>query len=349
MENLVYELKDARSPLKKALPYALAAAGLVVAGFIVASLAWVLWGLGLVAAGVAVANYLSVSPQAVLLTNDKIVLRTKAGDRALMLGEITKAELTYREPGGAVKRIGFFGADSFTADESAVLTLTDASNRRLEVSAKEFALADFRSFLDVFQVNGNSGRLIDEQKFDGLIAQNNEYVRQDRQLRGDLQQTLLESYKSIYNPRGEFYFKQNPGLEVVYRHQPNPNEGGTYFLKDDYVEGLDGGSVQAGLNLLANTQKNLETVETRLAYYQKIDEKLQTMKEAQKARARVSKVAGRLETQQRQNELAAGKQDELGLQTDTLEQLKLLSADLRNQDDLGTSQLLKQVDELLAK
>jgi hypothetical protein len=349
MEDAVYELRDQRSPLKRAMPYGVAAGVLVLVGFFLPGLlAWTLFALGVVAGGVFVANYLNVNPQAVILLADRVVLKTKAGEKMVMLGEITKAELTYTE-GGAMKKIGFFGADSFQADEKAMLTITDSSNQRLEVLAQDYALADFRSFLEVFQVNGNSGRLIDEQKFDDLIKQNEEYLKQDRKLKADLQQNLLEGYKAIYQLRGEFHRKQHPEAVVVYKHQPNPNDGATYFLEGDYLEGLDEGSVQAGLNLLTGSQKNLAVVETRMDYYQKIAAKLQVMKEAQKARARVSKVAGKLETLQKQNETGTGQQDELGLQTETLEQLKMLSQDLRGMDDLGTANLLKQVDEVLAK
>jgi hypothetical protein len=344
MDNVVYELRDQRSPLKRALPYGLVALGLVALGFFLSGLlAWASFAGGVLAGGVFVANYLNVSPQMVLLTSDRLILKT-----TVALGEITKAELTYTE-GGSMKKIGFFGSESVRADEKAVLTVVDSSNRRVEVLAQDFALADFQSFLEVFQVNGNAGRLIDEQKFDDLIGQNEEYLKQDRKLKADLQQNLLEGYRAIYQLRGEFYRKQHPEAEVVYKHQPNPNDGASYFLAGDYVEGLDEASVQAGLNLLAGNQKNLAVVETRMDYYQKIAAKLQTMKEAQKSRARVSKVAGRLETLQKQNEVGTGQQDELGLQTETLEQLKLLSQDLRNMDDLGTANLLKQVDEVLGK
>jgi hypothetical protein len=349
MDNVVYELRDQRSPLKRALPYGLVALGLVALGFFLSGLlAWASFAGGVLAGGVFVANYLNVSPQMVLLTSDRLILKTKAGEKAVALGEITKAELTYTE-GGSMKKIGFFGSESVRADEKAVLTVVDSSNRRVEVLAQDFALADFQSFLEVFQVNGNAGRLIDERKFDDLIGQNEEYLKQDRKLKADLQQNLLEGYRAIYQLRGEFYRKQHPEAEVVYKHQPNPNDGASYFLAGDYVEGLDEASVQAGLNLLAGNQKNLAVVETRMDYYQKIAAKLQTMKEAQKSRARVSKVAGRLETLQKQNEVGTGQQDELGLQTETLEQLKLLSQDLRNMDDLGTANLLKQVDEVLGK
>jgi len=349
MENAVYELRDNRSPLKRAMPYGIAAGAFVLLGFVLSGLlAWGMFAFGVVAGGIFVANYLNVNPQAVILTADQLILKTKAGEKVIMLGEITKVELAYHES-GVVKKVGLFGAEHFRADEKAILTVIDAANKRVEVLAQDYALIDFQSFLEAFKVSGNSDRLIDEQKFDDLIKQNEGYLKQDRRIKADLQQNLLEGYKAIYNLRGEFYRKQNPAAAIVYKHQPNPNDGATYFLADDYLEGLDSGSVQAGLNLLTGNQKNLEVVETRMEYYQKIAAKLQTMKEAQKAMARVSKVAGRLETLQKQNEVGTGQQDELGLQTETLEQLKMLSQDLRSMDELGTANLLKQVDAVLAK
>jgi hypothetical protein len=347
--DIIYKLEDSRSPMSKGKVYLIAAGVFAVLGFVFSGLiAMGMWGLALLSVGIFAANYFSSDSPMTILTRDKIISKTKAGEKSVFLSEITKAELNYTE-NGRMKKVNIFEADTFSADEKSMLSIVDTDNQRIEVRAEHYHLSDFISFLDVFKVEGKQSRLVTHHSYDSLISQNDSYLKQDYKLKEELDRTLMEAYKALYNERGEMYVKNNPQAKVLYEYRKNQNDMGIYFLDNDYKEGLQIADIEGGKILIQNAQKNIEVVSTRIAYYKQISGKLQQMKSAYEARMKMNKITAKLDNLQDQNNVQKEASDEYNFQVETLKQLEELTLEVHSLDMLEKTTLLQEKAAILGE
>lgn len=340
--DIIYKLEDTRSPMAKGKVYLIAAGVFVVLGFVFSGIiSMALWGLAVLTLGIFAANYFSSDSPTTILTRDKIISQTKSSEKAVNLSEITRAELSYTE-NGKMKKANVFEADTFAADEKSLLTIIDTDNKRVEVRAEHYNLADFVSFLDVFKVDGKQSRLVTHHSYDSLIAQNNNFLKEDYKLKEELDKTLMEAYKALYNERGEMYVKNNPDSKVLFEYKKNQMDMGIYFLDNDYKEGLQIADVDGGKVLIQNAQNNIGVVDTRIAYYKQISGKLQQMKSAYEARMKMNKISAKLDNLQDKNNVQKEVSDEYNLQVETLKQLEELTLEVHSLDMLEKTTLLQE-------
>ncbi|MCU0392031.1 MAG: hypothetical protein MUE81_13005 [Thermoflexibacter sp.] len=347
--DIVYQLEDSRSPMSKGKIYLIVGGICLVLGFIFSGiLSFILWGVGLIALGIFAANYFSTDSPITILTRDKIISKTKAGEKSLFLSEITKAEVNITE-NGRIKKINIFEVDTFSADEKSMLSIVDTDNKRLEVRAEHYNLSDFISFLDVFKVEGKQSRLVTHHSYDSLIAQNNTFLQNDYKLKEELDKTLMEAYKALYNERGEMYIKNNPDSKILFEYRKNQMDMGVYFLDNDYQDGLQIADIEGGKVLIQNAQKNLKVVDTRIAYYKQIAGKLLQMKSAFEARMKMNKITAKLDNLQDQNNVQKEASDEYNLQVETLKQLEELTLEVHSLDMLEKTTLLQEKAAILGE
>lgn len=347
--DVIYKLEDSRSPMSKGKIYLIAAGVFGVLGFVFSGvIALALWGLAVIALGVFAANYFSNDSPVAILTREKIITQTKSGEKVVNLSEITRAELSYTE-NGKMKKVNIFETDIFSADEKSLLSIVDTDNKRVEVRAEHYHLTDFVSFINVFKVDGKQSRLVTHHSYDSLIAQNDGFLKQDYKLKEELDRTLMEAYKALYNERGEMYVKNKPEAVVLYEYKKNQMDMGICFLDNDYREGLLVADVDGGKVLIQNAQKNIKVVDTRIAYYKQISGKLQQMKSAYEARMKMNKIAAKLDNLQDQNNVQKEVTDEYNLQVETLKQLEELTLEVHSLDMLEKTILLQEKATILGE
>ena len=345
--DVIYTLEDSRSPMSKGKFYLIGAGVFGVLGAIpLGFISLVFWGLAVVALGVFAANYFSNDSPVTLLTREKIITQTKSGEKIVNLSEITRAELTYTE-GGKMKKVNIFETDVFSADEKSLLSIVDTDNKRVEVRAEHYHLTDFVSFINVFKIDGKQSRLVTHHSYDSLIAQNDGFLKQDYKLKDELDKTLMEAYKALYNERGEMYAKNQPNAKVLFEYKKNQMDMGICFLDNDYREGLQAADVDGGKVLIQNAQKNIAVVDTRIGYYKQISGKLQQMKSAYEARMKMNKIGAKLDNLQDQNNVQKEASDEYNLQVETLKQLEELTLEVHSLDMLEKTILLQEKSAIL--
>lgn len=348
MENEIYVLPEKTPSKNVALSYLLGGFVLATAGWMLGSvLAFVLGAVGLIGIGVGAVQYFSKPVQTVLLNEERLALLSAGKRQQIALAEINKAELQQLAD-GKVQKIPLQQVQSFTANNKAILTVTDGKGQRIEIPAAKFGLSDFESFVYVLQTQLAGANLLpDASQYDALIAENRQYIRKDEQLKESLTKNLLEGFKALYVPRGELYLKEHPEAVVLFKHQPNPNDGATYFLDNDYQPGLNEQAIQQGAQLLLQAQQNLTTVNKRIEAYRQIAEKLSGMKQELLAQKKLAQAGAELKSLAAQNLRSEEAQSNHDLQIATFHQLKQLTADLNSIQDLGSASVLAEVDKIL--
>lgn len=348
MNNETYVLPEKTPSKNTAVSYMLGGIMLIALGwFIGGAAAFGLGALGLAGIAVGTVQYFSKPAQTVLLNEQRIAIQSAGRTREIPFSLVEKIELI-RVADGKVQRIPLQQVRSFTFDKKDVLTVTGTNGQRLEISASGFGASDFESLIYALQTKiDESGVLPDISQYDALIAENLQYMRKDAQLKEALTENLTAVFKALYVPRGELYMKEHPQANVLFKYQPNPNEGAIYFLENDYQPGLDPQAIQQGKQMLLQTQKNIETVNKRMEAYRQIADQLTRMKEKLLARRKLAQAAGTLNALQNQNRRGAETFDDHDFQVTAFRQLKQLTADLNGIQDLGSASVLAEVDRIL--
>ena len=348
MENEIYVLPQKTPSKNVAFSYLLGGIALSIVGWIVGGLlALVLVAAGLIGIGIGAVQYFAKPTQTILLNEERLALQSAGKMQQIALSAIDKAELQQLAD-GKVQKIPLQQLQSFTANEKDILTIVDAKGQRIEIQASKFGLSDFESFIYVLQTQLLSkATLPDASQYDALIAENQRYIRQDEQLKQALTQNLIDGFKALYVPRGELHLKERPEAVVLFKHQPNPNDGATYFLENDYQPGLNEQAIQQGTHLLLQAQQNIATVDKRIAAYRQIADKLSGMKQELLAQKKLAQAAAELKSLAAQNQCGEEAQTNHNLQIDTFYQLKQLTAELNSIQDLGSASVLAQVNKIL--
>jgi hypothetical protein len=345
--DVIFELQDRRVTLANSLIYMILGIILTVGGFFLkGTFHWILWSLGGVSMIMFLVRWFGRDENNVMITNDRLIIKTRAMERTILLTDIQRVELTYQE-NGTLKRLPFFNLNHLKADEQSLLAITDIYQKRIEILAKDFLLTDFQGFLEEFQRNGKASSVIDDGKLKELIEQNQSYLRKDKELRFQLEKSLYEAHKALYHQRGLYFLKENPTAKVMHQYQPNPNE--TYlFIENDYLPNLNAESLAIAKNMLETTAQNMQVVRQRIECYESIAQQLNDLKKSYEATIQMKRVAGKVERLQQQNEYSQqAENQEHQLQVETLKQLQLLTQEVNGLSDLNQILLLKERSNLL--
>lgn len=348
MEEELYVLTQKTPSKNVALSYALGGILLtLVSGLIAGGAAWMVGIAGVVVLIAGIVKYFAKPSQKITLTEKMLLLQSPGKEQRMILSAIEKAEIVQRK-GGKIEKIPLQQADSLAVGAEAFLVVTDAKGQRMELASSQFSTSDFEGFLYVLKNHlQTSGNLPDIAAYDKLIAENLSLLQKDEQLKKTMQKNLIDAFKALYVPRGELYLKEHPKAKVIFKYQPNLNEGATYFLEHDYQPGLDAQAVEQGKQLLLQAHQNIAVLEKRMEAYRHIAQKLTAMKERLTAQRRLTRLAGEMEILQAQNAHHQEAQSEHDLQVTTFEQLQQLTSQLSSIQDLGNAAILEQVDKIL--
>ncbi|MCS7020012.1 MAG: hypothetical protein RMJ87_13615 [Cytophagales bacterium] len=348
MKNTIYLLSEKTPSKNVALSYLLG--GIALAGigwFVGGALALLLGAVGLIGIGIGLVQYVSKPVQTVLVSKESLVLRSAGKKQEIPLSAIEKIELV-QVINEKVQRTPLQKMQSFTADSKTILVVTGATGQRIEIAASKFRLSDFESLLYVLQTQlSESNVLPDTAQYDKLIVQTQQYLHQEQQLKEALTKSLVDSFKTLYVPRGELYLKQHPEAVVLFKYQPNPNDGATYFLDKDYQPGLNAQAIQQSVQLILQAQKNIEIVDKRIEAYRQIADKLAAMKQEWLVQKKLAQTSATLQSLEAQNQRGQEISSNHDLQVTTFYQLKQLITDLNSAQDFGSTSILEQVDRIL--
>lgn len=348
MENEIYVLPEKTPSKNVALSYLLGGVVLALIGWLVGGMAlFALGALGLAGIGIGAVQYFAKPTQTVLLSEERIALQSAGKMQEIPLAAIEKAELVQLAE-GKVQKIPLQQLQSFTANEKAILSIVDTKGQRIEIQAAKFGLSDFESLVYVLQTQiSGVAMLPDASQYDALIAENKQYIRQDEQLKESLQKNLLDTFKQLYVPRGELYMKEHSDAKVVLKHQPNPNDGATYFLENDYRPELTPQAIEQGKELILQAQTNIQAVEKRIEAYRRIADKLAAMKQELLTRRKLAQAGAELKSLEAQNLRGQEVQSNHEWQIAVFHQLKQLTADLHGSQNFGDAAILAEVDKIL--
>jgi hypothetical protein len=347
--EIVYELKDSRSPLKQAGAFLVVGLIILVIGLTLTGvIGWALKIGGFISLAIGGAYYFNRNTNETILTSDSLISKTSAGEKTILLAEIQKAELSFVQ-NGKIQRAGLFSLEEFFVDEKAVLAISDGGNKRIEVAANDFTIEDFKAFLQVFQANGQGNLLQETDRVKSLIKENETYLALDVKMKKDFEQGLLEAYKAAYMQRGDMYLRENPQATILYKYDKNPNNI-IYFIDNDYLPNLNAEGLQTAKMLLLGAEKSMQLVDIRISSYREIAEKLKLMLANNQSKLQLRKATGKLENLAIKNqvtELDDFDRKELLLQIETVNQLQKITTEMNGLEDLDKATSLKLQAEML--
>ncbi len=184
-----------------------------------------------------------------------------------------------------------------------------------------------------------------EEKINQVQRGNQVFLNDDLQLKKELEHNMFEAYKSIYRIRDAFDMSKMNNPKVIYQFK-NLDGANAYILENDFHSELDVESVELGKNLIEAAQKNLNVVETRVAYYKKIDKELDRLKFQEVNRQKLQGVAANLKNLQEKNTNKSIDQSltdiEGNVEEKVINDLENLSQTVRRMEDLDNSIWLKE-------
>jgi hypothetical protein len=179
-----------------------------------------------------------------------------------------------------------------------------------------------------------------EAKINQVAESNRKFLQDDLELKKDLESNMLEVYKSVYKIRDAFDMSKMVQPKVIHQFK-NPDGANSYILENDFHADLDKDSLDIGNNLIDAAQKNLNVVETRIAYYKKIDRELEKLKFQEQNRQRLQSVAANLKNLQDKNTNKSIDQSLTGMDNNVEEKvladLENLSHQVQKLEDLENS------------
>jgi hypothetical protein len=179
-----------------------------------------------------------------------------------------------------------------------------------------------------------------EKKINQVIENNKKFLEDDLHLKKELESNMLEVYKSVYSIRDAFDMSKMSNPKVVFQFK-NPDGANAYILENDFHKDLDADSIEIGKNLIDAAQKNLNVVETRVAYYKKIDKELEKLKFQEHNRQKLQSVAANLKNLQDKNTNKSIDQSltgmDMNVEDKVIADLENLSEKVRTLEDLENS------------
>ncbi len=207
--------------------------------------------------------------------------------------------------------------------------ITLSSGRREEIAFKYFNEGDFDEFLDIFQetyhvaIEGlpqnakteseakarlhrrfepkdEIALLLDENE--QLLQQNKNYLKDELSLKKDLEDSLRDTYRTIYFLRDalEVSLMDRDTVRIIHESR-NPDNTVAFVLENDYKPNLGDDNIQTGRLLIEAASKNLSLVETRIAYYTKIIHEHEMIKFQLENKRKLKRLTQNLEDLQHKN------------------------------------------------
>ncbi len=190
-------------------------------------------------------------------------------------------------------------------------------------------------------------RILPTDKIGKLQQKNRDYLQEDRHLRSALRAKLIEVFKSSYYQRDHFEAAKVEH-EVLYSFDASDGNK-VYFLKNDYLPNLGDENIEMAENLIHASFQNLEVVENRIKYYQKILEELEKIRFREKSKRKLNSIARELQILQDKNtsksiehSLTDIDVNEAEIEAKVLRELEDLTQIVRDTDDLNKSLELKE-------
>mgnify|MGYP006266746289 CR=1 FL=1 len=259
--------------------------------------------------------------------------------------------------------------------------ITMSSGNTIEVEASYFEEGDFEAFLDIFERtyaksigSGESSKRFKRRfqlkeaqlakpaqpqppadppksaisrRYEDLIERNRKYLKDDLALKQRLENELREAYLSVYEVLDGLDLNRLSDPEIIYEFKHPDNSSG-YILKGRYLDELDDETLSTAEHLIEAYHKNLRLVEMRIAYYKKIEKRLQSFMFQEKTRHKLKALSRSLENMQSQNTERSNEhpsfvdEDEADIENRILEQLEDLSDEVHELEDLEKAILLNE-------
>ena len=179
-----------------------------------------------------------------------------------------------------------------------------------------------------------------EAKINQVIENNKKFLQDDLSIKRDLEANMMEVYQSVYSIRDAFDMSKMSNPKVIFQYK-NPEGANVYILENDFHKDLDIDSIEIGKNLIDAAQKNLNVVETRVAYYQKINKELEKLKFQEHNRQKLQSVAANLKNLQDKNTNKSIDQSltgmDMNIEEKVIADLENLSEKVRTLEDLENS------------
>ncbi|TAF32064.1 MAG: hypothetical protein EAZ67_10745 [Cytophagales bacterium] len=252
--------------------------------------------------------------------------------------------------------------------------ITTQTGLRLEIPYKYFNDGDFDDFLDIFQATHQMAIeglpqpqkdeidhkmrlhkrlepkdeisiLLDEN--DILLQQNKKYLRDEQVLKKELEDSLRDTYRTIYFVRDalEVSLMDREAVHIIYEYR-NPDNTVSFVLQNDYKPNLGDDNIQTGRLLVEAASKNLSLVDTRIAYYAQIIHEHETIKFQLENKRKLKKLTTTLENLQTKN---TNKSLDISVEnlsadinSDLLNSLKELTERVHGLNDLEKAMMLNQ-------
>lgn len=180
------------------------------------------------------------------------------------------------------------------------------------------------------------------------LKQTDKYLREDKQLKQQLAQTLNEAYSSLYKPFKAMLSKdiiESLKAEKGILHQ-SIQQGNTllYFKEGHYQEGIspEGQTFKTAQNLISTTEENLALVQNRIVAHEEVKAKLERILHRLDHQDRLNKVSEKLDGLQLANIQKDQGPEDMAFEAEVVEQLHQLSNQMKEIENLDKSQALRE-------
>lgn len=240
--------------------------------------------------------------------------------------------------------------------------ITTVHGGRLEIEARYFLDGDFRAFLGEFKNAyhttlgeadmtpqlANEGMAVvsqENKKITRLLTSNDNFLKEDMDMKRELEGKLHAIYKTIYKVRNYHDISRMPKAHIIYEFR-NDDDTNAYVIDSDYLSNLDDESLEIGRNMIEACQKNLDLIETRINYYKKIGSKLTNIKFQHDTRSKLKGLRVNIENLQEKNTTKSIDQNldktSLEFETRILSELEDLTHQVHNLEDLEKAIILNE-------
>lgn len=316
-----------------------------------------------------------------ILTEDAIQLKTgiNRSDTLIPISEIKQVKLVERSrrrhsPRSEETIIGMksYSDRSYSFRSNCVIQTKDG--KYYEIANQYFPDGEFGLFLNNLKqiyekqvsltTTANPRRkIIDRQTNYGNTAQqkstkpldklarlqhkNRIYLQEDQLLQNSLKSKLVEVFQSSYHQRDHTDITET-NRKIVYSHNV-AQDNTIYFIEDDYLPNLGSENIEMAENLISASFQNLEVVESRIKYYQKILNELDKIRFREDSKKTLNKIARDLQVLQDKNtsksieySLTDVSTNDVDIEAKIIRDLENLTQVVREANDLDKSLELKE-------
>lgn len=179
------------------------------------------------------------------------------------------------------------------------------------------------------------------------IRQCEHYISEDEKLSQEFYQAMYEAYTSVYQTHTLQVDREGDELRLqkqdVLQYFNVENDKYHYFLKDSYLPSATQEEKEVAENLIATSQKNIDTIKKRIEAYLSVKKQLEEQKEKYLQRLKIQQLADRINTLQEKNLAQSSLDDQLSFDAEKVIQLSALTEQLHRSDLRHLSETLKQL------